>query len=134
MPWNGAFSPGRDHLAVTVYSSWLCRYRRTSNILITEADAAIDPDFHGVVERRMLELGSIFGIQDFLSGWFHGVPFDQILRGNVLDFIAYGFYCKRVENLTPEVCLSLTSVSTHAGMCICHHVGRAVLPFAVPHS
>ncbi|BDA41216.1 hypothetical protein COCOBI_01-8710 [Coccomyxa sp. Obi] len=78
------------------------RYRRTSNILITEADAAIDPGFQGVVERRMLELGCIFGIQDFLSGWFHGVPFDQIWRGNVLDFIAYGFYCKRVEDLTPE--------------------------------
>ncbi|CAL8466496.1 g6032 [Coccomyxa elongata] len=78
------------------------RYRRTSSILITEADAAIDPDFHGVVERRMLELGCIFGIQDFLSGWFHGVPFNQIWRGNVLDFIAYGFYCKRVEDLTPE--------------------------------
>ena len=67
-------------------------------------DAAIDPAFQGVVEKRLLELGSIFGIDDFLSGWFHGAPFDEILRGNVLDFIAYGFYCKRVADLTPEVC------------------------------
>lgn len=79
-----------------------CRYGHTSGTLIT--DAAIDPCFQGVVEDRMLELGSIFGIDDFLSGWFHGVAFDQIWRGNVLDFISYGFYCKRVADLTQEVC------------------------------
>jgi len=63
-----------------------------------------------VVEQRLLELGSIFGIDDFLTGWFHGVPFDQVWHDNVLDFIAYGFYCKRPSQLTPEVGRLLSSL------------------------
>lgn len=66
-------------------------------------DAAIDSDFQAVVEDRLLDLGTIFGFEDFLCGWFRGAPFEKIKRGNLLDFIAYGFYCKRVEDLTPEV-------------------------------
>ena len=51
----------------------------------------------------MLHLGSIFGIQEFMSGWFKDAPFESIKRGNVEEFIAYGFYCKRVDELTPQV-------------------------------
>ena len=77
------------------------RYDITSNAEVR--DAAIDPARAHVIEDRLLELGSVFGIEEFLSGWFKGAPFEAIHRGNVEDFIAYGFYCKRTEQLTEGV-------------------------------
>ena len=38
-------------------------------------------------------------MDDFFSGWFHGAPAASIKRGNVTEFISYGFYCKRLEAL-----------------------------------
>jgi hypothetical protein len=84
-----------------LYTAVAHRYRFTSAAVIR--DAAISPDFQSVVEARLLNLGSIFGFEDFLSGWFRGAPMEKIKRGNVEDFLAYGFYCKRVDELTPEV-------------------------------
>ena len=52
---------------------------------------------------RFLTLGSYFAIQDFLSGWFHGTPFDQIHRGNCVAFVAYAFYNRDYDDLPPRV-------------------------------
>lgn len=38
------------------------------------------------------------------AGWFFGAPFESIKRGNVLDLVAYGFYTRRLDQLTQEVC------------------------------
>lgn len=35
--------------------------------------------------------------------WFLGAPFDSLKRGNIEDFVAYGFFCKRPKDLSPEV-------------------------------
>lgn len=35
--------------------------------------------------------------------WFLGAPFESLKRGNIEDFIAYGFYCQRPDDLAPEV-------------------------------
>ncbi len=53
-----------------------CRHDYTSRSIVS--DAQIDPDFQPVVEDRLLELGAIFGIEDFLSGWFKDAPFDSL--------------------------------------------------------
>ena len=38
----------------------------------------MDPAFRAVMEERLLELGSHFGIEDFFSGWFRDAPFESI--------------------------------------------------------
>ena len=54
-----------------------------------------------LIDQRLLDLGDVLGVDDFFSGWFHGAPASDIKRGNVLEFIAYGFYCARLESLAP---------------------------------
>ncbi|DBA90114.1 TPA: hypothetical protein ACH3X1_003430 [Trebouxia sp. C0004] len=51
------------------------------------------------VMSRFLTLGGYFAIQDFLSGWFHGAPFDQIYRENCVAFVAYAFYNRDYDDL-----------------------------------
>lgn len=41
-------------------------------------NAHVDPAFRAVMEDRLLELGSHFGIEDFFSGWFRDAPFESI--------------------------------------------------------
>lgn len=63
----------------------------------------MDLDRIAVIKQRFLTLASCMPMDDFLSGWFLGAPSDQVLRENVEDFIAYGFYCRKLEELSPEV-------------------------------
>lgn len=63
----------------------------------------IDVDRVQQVKERFLELPGVLSIQDFLSGWFHGAPFESIRRDNVLDFVAYGFYSQNYHELTERV-------------------------------
>lgn len=77
----------------------LSRYSR-ANMLV---DIPLDLDRVALIKQRFLTLASCMPMDKFLSGWFRGVAPDKVLRGNVEDFIAYGFYCRRLEELTPEV-------------------------------
>ena len=55
------------------------------------------------VEERIQQFMTLKGVIDFrefLSGWFMNAPFEELLRENVLDFVAYGFWCA----LNPTVC------------------------------
>lgn len=55
------------------------------------------------MEQAMEQFGSlksIINIQEFLEGWFLGSKMGEIHQGNMIEFIAYGFYSKRVEELT----------------------------------
>ena len=63
----------------------------------------VDVDRVQEVKERFLQLHGVLSIQDFICGWFHGAPYDQIHRGNVLDFVAYGFYSKQPQDLSPKV-------------------------------
>jgi len=49
--------------------------------------------------------------------WFLGAPFESLKRGNILEFIAYGFHCCRVEELAPEVGPLLHTADKHRA---CH--------------
>lgn len=78
-----------------------CRYAKV-NVLV---EVPMDLERIELIKQRFLTLASCMPMDEFLSGWFLGVPSDQVLRGNVEDFIAYGFYCRKLEDLSPEVCL-----------------------------
>ncbi len=82
---------------------YICRYAEV-NVLV---EIPMDLERIALIKQRFLTLASCMPMDEFLSGWFFGVPPDQVLRGNVEDFIAYGFYCRRLEDLSPEVFLAL---------------------------
>ncbi len=76
------------------------------------------------VKRRFLKLKGCMSIEEFFSGWFYGVPAEDVRRGNVEDFVAYGFYFRRLEALPPQVL-------THPGLCKAHaHVMHCILSLA----
>lgn len=53
--------------------------------------------------ERFLQLRDVFCIREFLSGWFMGAPVETILRGNAEEFVAYGFHCRLLHQLSePE--------------------------------
>ena len=60
-------------------------------------------------------------LQEFLSGWFLGAPFESIRRGNVLAFAAYAFYGRSLQQLPVQVglerlsCISSATLSSQAG-------------------
>lgn len=51
---------------------------------------------------RFTSLHGVFDLNEFLSGWFLGAPVESILRGNIEEFVSYGFYSKRPEELSAE--------------------------------
>lgn len=55
------------------------------------------------IKQRFLKLRYVFEFDDFISGWFHGAPVSAIRRGNLEDFVAYGFYTHSMHDLTPQV-------------------------------
>ena len=57
---------------------------------------------HVFLPQRLLSLSEIISLDDFLVGWFRGAARKSILRGNVEDFIAYGFYAQRLSELGPD--------------------------------
>ena len=61
------------------------------------------------VKRRFLRLDQCIPLDGFLTGWFLGAPIESILRGNVEDFVAYGFYSRYMHQLPPHVSTSLAS-------------------------
>jgi hypothetical protein len=50
-----------------------------------------------------MRLADVTSLDTFVSGWFHGAPFSAVRRGNMEDFIGYGFYYKRFPELDPKV-------------------------------
>jgi hypothetical protein len=60
-----------------------------------------DPVAAATHMARFLELAPVMCIRDFMCGWFRGAPFEAIRRGNVEDFVAYGFYQSTWEDLSP---------------------------------
>ncbi|PRW60464.1 expressed protein isoform A [Chlorella sorokiniana] len=63
------------------------------------AEDAPDPSRVAVHYERFLELRDVFCVKEFLRGWFLGVEPEAVLRGNVEEFVAYGFHCKLPHQL-----------------------------------
>jgi len=55
-----------------------------------------------VAMERFLNLHQVFQLDEFLSGWFLGASTSSILRGNVEEFVAYGFFCQTTECLSSK--------------------------------
>ncbi len=81
----------------------LGRYGVLNQLVETEYDVERVAE----VKRRFLKLKGCMSIEEFFSGWFYGVPAKEVRRGNVEDFVAYGFYFRRLEALPPQVPLHL---------------------------
>jgi len=63
----------------------------------------LDGERAAAVKRRFLDLHRVMSIRDFLSGWFRGAPYEAVRRGNVEDFVAYGFYTRSMSQLPDNV-------------------------------
>lgn len=71
------------------------RFRQLSRLPTAVPDTALlSQQF-----ERFLGLRDVFCIREFLSGWFMGAPADSIRRGNVEEFVAYGFHCRLLGQL-----------------------------------
>ena len=66
-------------------------------------DFRYEPARVAEVKRRFLRLDKCIPLEGFLTGWFLGSPIEAIRRGNVEDFVAYGFYSRYMHELPPNV-------------------------------
>lgn len=133
-------APSHYALLLSVSTVQMCHFMCRYTIVNQEWVEQIDEDRVQQIKDRFLELHEVLSIQDFISGWFHGVQYETICRGNVLDFVAYGFYSKQPSDLTPKVgsqkvcsqhgCCS----SADAGLLICAALPKLVQAHALPHS
>ncbi|KAL4459101.1 hypothetical protein ABPG75_013966 [Micractinium tetrahymenae] len=72
------------------------RFRSLSRLPTAGPDSALLKQHF----ERFLELRDVFCIREFLSGWFMGASADAIPRGNVEEFVAYGFHCRLLGQLS----------------------------------
>lgn len=42
-------------------------------------------------------------VPGFVSGWFHGAPLESIRRENMIEFLSYGLFYSRPEDLDAAV-------------------------------
>ena len=75
------------------------RYRIINQLV----DFRYEPARVAEVKRRFLRLDKCIPLEGFLTGWFLGSPVEAIRRGNVEDFVAYGFYSRYMHELPPNV-------------------------------
>lgn len=75
-----------------------CRYEILNRVITRYPD----PERVKTAMDRFLELNAIFRLEDFLSGWFLGTTADKIPKKNIEEFVAYGFFCRRIEELPPD--------------------------------
>ena len=78
---------------------------------------SLDGDRSAAVKRRFLDLHRVMSIRDFLSGWFRGAPYEAVRRGNVEDFVAYGFYTRSMSQL-PDTVRQARPLARPAFMCV----------------
>ncbi|KAK9804722.1 hypothetical protein WJX72_001924 [[Myrmecia] bisecta] len=84
-------------LAFLVYQRW--RYHAINEVVVPgKWDAAR----MRAMQDRFLTLSGVFGIREFMEGWFKGAPLEQIKRGNVEELVAYAFYAATVDKMTSQ--------------------------------
>ncbi len=80
-----------------------CRYT-VLNAPVAPGAAAVAPADIVPLQRRLLDLADAgLTAEDYFSGWFRGAPYEAIRRGNVQDFVAYGFHARPWADITPQV-------------------------------
>ena len=45
--------------------------------------------------------------KDYISGWFLGAPFKQILRGNLEEFYTWAFFARSPDNINAQEALEV---------------------------
>lgn len=98
-----------------------CRFTRVNTVV----EVPLDLERIRRIKQRFLTLATVMRMDEFLSGWFQGVPAEQIKRRNVEDFVAYGFYCRKMEQLSPEVLLEICAAICAVHPQILFYGGRA---------
>ena len=84
-------------------------------------DVPLEVERVNLIKQRFLTLASFMTLESFLSGWFFEAPIEDIHRENVEEFVAYGFYCRTMEELPLNVRI-LLRLSVHhpiSQFCIC---------------
>ena len=79
-------------------------------------------------QNRFLALRDVMCIRDFISGWFHGAPFESVHASDAAAFVAYGFMNSRLEDLSPQA--STARSHAWAGQ---HHGCAWDSSFVLPH-
>ena len=65
--------------------------------------AAVPPEDIPQLQERLLGLADAgLTADEYFCGWFRGAPPEAIRRGNVEDFVAYGFHCRPLRDLSQE--------------------------------
>ena len=90
-------------------------------IITRRSDNRLNEQWATRVKKRFLELNNVMDIRLFFSGWFLGAPFDSIKKGNVEDFVAYGFYCRTMDNLPAKVCSQHDNCVASSDSIYCHN-------------
>ncbi|KAK9828088.1 hypothetical protein WJX81_002392 [Elliptochloris bilobata] len=82
------------------YQCW--RYR-VLNAPAPPGAAAVPPEDVAQLQERLLGLADAgMTAVEYFSGWFRGAPPEAIRRGNVEEFLAYGFHCRPLADLSGE--------------------------------
>lgn len=81
------------------FQAWQRRRYASCNLC---SNIAPDTTRIPLIKKRFMNLHGVIDIRKFLSGWFHGAPFEVLRHGNIQDFVAYGFYCSAFEELPPR--------------------------------
>ena len=87
-----------------------CRY----GTINSQVKVPRDVDELEKVKQRFLSLSAFMGVEDFARGWFCGAELDEIKRGNAEAFVAYSMYCRRKEELSPEVWISCATLRAYS--------------------
>jgi hypothetical protein len=109
--------------------SALCRYT-VLNAPVPPGAAAVSPEDVAPLQRRLLDLADAgLTAEEYFSGWFRGAPYEAIRRGNVEDFIAYGFHARPWADITPQVppCSCASTAGQPAVTSRCHDTCRPLI-------
>jgi hypothetical protein len=116
--------------------AWLCMQQARLQRL--NAERHDDPGGDPLERlRQFLTLKGVIDFREFLEGWFMNAPMQDILRENLLDFVAYGFWCAlpprcttfsptaRIKTVT-RMCTSTATLRMSCRATLCAHTRRSV--------
>lgn len=91
------------------FFAWQYRRYRIANQVVHDPPN-LPPGLDRTVTITDYLLSHDVPLQEFVEGWFHGAPLEQIKRGNMIEFLAYGIFYTQYLALSGEeqqvVCLT----------------------------
>lgn len=89
--WLGGTSAWRTAAAEFF---WVCsRWRRLEWLNLPDPWTPPLEDLERTLDR-FLQLEKVFPMDEYISGWFFGTPFEQVPKENVLEYVSYGMLYK----------------------------------------